>query len=545
MERPVLIAALSVIAMACAGCTSGGTATIDTGTVVTTPLPANIELVESGPILCADPSRRDEAVFDYIEAAAEPDKAAWFWGGGILSGDLDGDGQFDMILPGFWETFLYAGDADGTFRDRSVVLDGLPVRGASGGSMADYDGDGDLDVLVTRFQQPNTLLRNDDGVLIDVSIVSGMPTEARRTMASSWGDFDGDGDLDLFLGNYGFIDQSRVDADHANFLPADPSWLLLNNGDGTFSDISDRLPQAVHDGYTFSGGFIDVDRDGALDFYVVNDFGNSYPNVFLHGDGAGGLEQGDQLGLDIAMTGMGLGIGDLNSDGYPDFAMTEWNGNWLLESAAGGSIWVDYSESAGFVNDIGRTQKVGWGVELADLDNDGDLDAPMAYGYLDSTYQASQKQPDALYLQAEDGSFNDVGPAWGMNHPTIGRGFALIDANNDGWLDVIKRDLAGPTIYCRSRCGTAAWLRVRLHDDATANRFAVGAHVIATVGDRSMERTVYAGTVNHASGGPPEVHFGLGGNQRIDSLEVRWPDGERSVLGPIDGRQIIDVTRTP
>jgi len=291
-----------------------------------------------------------------------------------------------------------------------------------------------------------------------------------------------------------------------------------------------------------------VDRDGDEDLYIVNDFGNSFPNVLLENQGDGELVLGDQRGLDIPMTGMGLGVGDLNHDGYPDMAMTAWNGNYLVESALEGTLWVDHSDAAGIENDIGRTQKVAWGVELVDMDNDGDLDAPMAYGYLDSTYQASTRQPDALYLQLDDGTFLDVAPAWGLNHPTIGRGFAAVDTNNDGWLDIIKRDLDGPTIYSRSRCGTAAWLRVRLHQPVGMNRFAVGAHVRVVTGDKLQERTIFAGTLNHSSGGPPEVHFGLGGNEVVDRIEVQWPDGTIDVVSSLDGapisaRQVLDLTR--
>jgi len=536
-----------------AACTNGGgVATLDTTGSTdsgdTGPDAPRMTVTTSGPIVCVDPAAREEAYFDEVLAPGENEKPAWFWGGGILTGDLDGDGHFEIILPGFYRTDLYRGQPGGGFALDDTALQGLPVAAASGGSFADYDGDGDLDVLITRFRQSNTLLRNDDGVLVDVSTAAGLPQDKRRTMGSSWGDLDGDGDLDLFLGNYGYIDQESDDPDHEAFEPAEPSWLLLNDGDGTFTDVSERLPQQVHDGYTFTGGFLDVDRDGDEDLYVVNDFGNSFPNVLLQNQGDGTLVLGDQLGLDIAMTGMGLGVGDLNGDGFPDMAMTAWNGNWLVESALDGTLWVDFSDAVGFENDLTRTQKVGWGVELVDMDNDGDLDAPMAYGYLDSTYQASTRQPDALYLQTDDGTFVDVGPAWGLNHPTIGRGFAAVDANDDGWIDIIKRDLEGPTIYAASRCGTASWLRVRLHQPTGMNRFAVGAHVRVVTGSSTQERTVFAGTINHASGGPPEVHFGLGGNDLVDRIEVTWPDGTVDTMAQLDGapiaaRQILDLTR--
>ncbi len=499
--------------------------------------------VSSTPVeACADPSRRDESVFDVAFSRAEPAKKAWFWGGGVVVADFDGDTFYDVILPGFWETFYYRGAPDGGLIDETESLTGLPVLGGSGGAAADYDGDGDLDVILTRYMAPNTLLRNDGDRFVDVTELAGLSGEARRSMASSWGDVDRDGDLDLFVGNYGFIDESRVDPDHASFEPAEPSFLYINNGDGTFTDRSADLSQAAHDGYTFSGGFIDVDVDGWLDLYIVNDFGNSYPNVLLR-NREGRLVEEDQAGLDVAITGMGLGVGDVNGDGLPDFAMTKWDGNSFLWSSPDFG-WVDHADAAGLVNDLTRTQKVGWGVDLVDLDNDGDLDAPMTYGYLDSTYQASTHQPDALYLQEPKGHWVDVGTIWGFNHPTVGRGFVNADFNGDGWLDIVKRDLDGPSLFYVARCGAASWLRVRLFDETSANRFAVGARVEAIIAGETQWRVVMAGTTNHSSSGPPEVHFGLGKAEALDRLRVIWPDGRVDELQDVAARQVLDLTRT-
>ena len=307
-----------------------------------------VRVEASEPVRCDAPERRDEAAKTPSDLM-EPQKPAWFWGGGVIAADFDLDGHVDVLLPGFYQTFYYRGLGGGAFEDATDSIEHLTLNAGSGGSAADFDGDGDLDVLFTRFQAPNLLLRNDDGVFVDVSVAAGLSREPRRTMASSWGDVDRDGDLDLFVGNYGFIDQSGEDPDHASFEPADPSWWYLNDGDGTFTDVSDRLPSAVHDGYTFSGGFIDIDADGWLDLYVVNDFGNSFPNVLMHNEG-GELVFGDQRGLDVAITGMGIGVGDVNDDGLPDFAMTQWNGNSFLWSSPAG--WIDHTIAAGLVNDL-------------------------------------------------------------------------------------------------------------------------------------------------------------------------------------------------
>jgi hypothetical protein len=517
------------------GCRAG-TARFDTAD---TGASERVRLESSGVLACADPSAREEAVFDLVPAGEEPPKVNWLWGGGALVGDLSGNGAHDVLLPGFWQTFLYEGSGGG-FTERTELLRGIGLAGSSGGSLADYDGDGDLDVLITRYLLPDVLLRNDGGVLVDVSREAGLVDQPYKSMATSWGDYDRDGDLDLWVGSYGVLDQSREDPEHDDFEPADPSVLYRNDGDGRFTDVSHLLPRAAHDGYTFSGGFVDVDGDGWLDLYIVNDFGNSYPNTLLR-NREGVFEADPEAGLDIAITGMGVGIGDLNADGLPDFVMSAWNGNHVLQSSQVG--WVDYSALKGIDNDLERTQKVGWGVTLADLDNDGDLDAPMVYGHLEATYQSSRLQPDALYLQGDDGLFTDVGAEWNFHHPTVGRGFVVADLDGNGWLDVVKRDLAGPTLLYLARCGEASWLGVRLHDAEGANRFAVGARVEVVVGDEVRWRTVVAGTENHASGGPPEVHVGLGDAETVDLLRVTWPDGEVTEHEGIPARQWLDLTR--
>ncbi|HHO51624.1 MAG TPA: CRTAC1 family protein, partial [Deltaproteobacteria bacterium] len=435
---------------------------------------------------------------------------------------------------------LFRGHPRGTFED---ISDELPsgLAGGSGGAAADYDGDGDLDVFITRYTVPDLLLRNDAGTFVDVSAAAGLSQRPARSMASSWGDLDGDGDLDLFVGVYGLVDESGADPTHTSFSSAEPSFLYLNDGDGTLTERSDLLPQQVHDGYTFSGGWFDLDHDGWLDLYVVNDFGAAFPNVLLWNRGGELRLDQHAHGLDVAVTGMGLGVGDIDGDGIEDLVLSAWDGNVGLVSGSGGA-WFDRTAELGIQNDLARGQKIAWGVDLVDMDNDGDLDAPMAYGDLDTLYSAPDRQPDALYLQSSDGSFVDVAPQWGIHHPTTGRGFVAYDLNDDGFLDLVRRDLDGPAYVSLSRCGAGAWLRVRLHDVAP-NTAAVGARIIARDDGQVWTSSIRAGGTNHASAGPPEVHLGLGDRDTIDLLEIYWPQGGTSRLTDVATRRILDITR--
>lgn len=507
------------------------------------------ELTAGGEVSCAEPNRQLEQHYDGpFELRAEADKPIRFWGGGVIAGDFDQDGFIDLVLPGRWETQYFRGLEGGQFVE---VMDALPAAEldlGSGGAPADYDGDGDLDILVTRYEGTNRLLQNDGlGHFTDVTGAAGLTTtDARMSMASSWGDYDRDGDLDLYIGAYGFIDESGSNPNHDDFLPADPDFLYRNEGDGTFTDISSDLPAEVHDGYAFSGGWFDLDRDGWLDLYVVHDFGRSFPNRLLwNRQGTLELDRGAS-GLDVQITGMGLGVGDIDGDGIDDFIMSAWNGNSAMLSLplpGGGAAWVESVESVGLQNDLSRHQKIGWGLDLVDMDNDGDLDVPFVYGWLDANYPAAPKQPDALYLNQGDGTFIDVGKELYLHHPTKGRGFVAEDLNRDGWLDLVKRDLGGPTLVHLSRCGSEAWLQVSLRQPGL-NPFAVGARVVVRGDGTRQSRVVRAGGTNHASAGPPAVHFGLGALSEIDAIEVIWPDGEASRVENVGTRQFVEIVRT-
>lgn len=522
------------------GTTDTATVTTDTGTPPTAGLPVTV--AAGGVQTCADPSLRASlGRFQRVLGPSEPDKDVWFWGGGVIAGDFNGDRLPDLILPGYRDTFLFTSDANGELQNQSGLLAGLPVDWASGGSAADYDGDGDLDVLITRYLFPDTLLENVGDGFRDVTSEAGLSPAFHRTMGSAWGDYDGDGDLDLVTGAYGFLDQSGVS--HEDFLPADPAHLYVNNGDGSFTERSDTLPPEVHDGYTFVVSWLDMNLDGLPELYVVNDFGEAYPNRLLWNDGGGQLRlDNNALGLDAVMTGMGLGIGDINDDGEIDFVMPEWNGVRVRESSSIG-VWVESSFARGVYNDIGRDQKVGWGADLADFDNDGDLEIPMAFGDLETDiYDSPASQPDAFFDQDLLGTYQDVGPDWGLDDDLDGRGFAVVDLDQDGWLDLVKRDLSGPSVLYRARCGAESWVRIRLVQTGL-NVHAIGARVRLWSGGKRQVRWLQAGGHNHATGVPPELHFGLGDTDRIDRIEVVWPDGQISNVWELEGRQELVLTR--
>lgn len=529
-------------------------------------------------VVCANATDRTElGRFDERVQPVPPNSDPWLWGSGLISADFDGDGWTDLISPTEHGLQMYMGSADGAFEihGRESDIASFDTAFGAGGSVADYDGDGDLDVYVLRIAGfpaeewteenrvgENRLLQNQgDGTFIDVTDEAGVSAcgvhhrtgdwNCFRSMSASWGDFDRDGDLDLFVGNYGYVDESDgVRQDEMD--PAEPSFLYENNGDGTFTDASDLLPDELHDGYTYAGGFLDLDNDGWLDLYTVNDFGLLWPNrVLWNNEGSLEFRPDDGSGLVRSMTGMGLGIGDLNGDGWLDLAIPLWRSNVLLLSDVQSESWVDGGFVANFTLDFDRGQEVGWGTEMADVDNDGDLDIVQQFGHVEnenSVWSNPRLQPDALYLNRSGGdlgfTFDDVGAAWGVDSFGQGRGGLVADINNDGWLDLAKRDLVGPDQVFLSRCGNANWLKLELRQPETGNTYAIGARVEIEIDGVVQMRQLLSGGTSFATGRPPVVHFGLGTADAIDRLTIRWPDGQESVLNePVEGSRTVTISR--
>jgi len=555
----------SLVLVAC-GCSQDDDGSNDTSG-------SEVEVVEHGAQVCAD-TDRSIAPFDRRTSSTPAMSDWWIWGGGITAADLDGDGVHELLvaLEQGLELYVYNAAEDVYDPIGQGLFQALGLTYGSGTTVADYDGDGDLDVYVMRVlpgttgnpDPPDTtglgdnhLLRNDGNLTFtDVTTEAGVsgcdgPAACYRTMTSSWGDYDLDGDLDLYVGNYGYVDETPGTTS-GDMTGGEPDFLYRNNGDGTFTDISDVIPPEVDIGYTYTGGFYDLDADNDLDLYVINDFGTeTRTNSVMWNDPPGTLtwNAGDTSGLQIRMTGMGLGIGDLNGDKKLDLAIPEWKKNKLLMSY--GDLWIDEADADGFTLDFGRDQQVGWGTELGDMDNDGDQDIVSQYGFVandnEEQWANALSQPDALYTATPDGSggytFVDDGVDWGVNDPFMNRGVVLADLDRDGWLDVGKRDLEGENVLYISECGQEGWLTIHLRQPGTMNLFAIGAKVEVEVAGELMLRHLFAGGTGYASQPPPELHFGLGMHDAVDVIRVIWPDGRQDEVTGIAARQQVTITR--
>jgi hypothetical protein len=507
-------------------------------------------LEASGPIACDDPTERaDVGRFQRRTYDVPAPPTPHLEGANASYGDLNGDGLIDIVVTTHAAVMVWFRSPGVPLPDTTPVVvhadpSGTAVTGLFGATVVDVDDDGDLDLMVTGRGVANRLLHNDgQGAFTDATAAAGLdPMPAHHTTGASFADMDGDGDLDLFLAGHGFVDETLESP--TLFQPADPSYLFENTGGGHFVDVSHLLPATAQRGYTFLGGWFDADGDGDDDLYLLNDFGGAVVpcQLLLNELREGGAFRADDnaAGADAAFAGMGLGIGDYDRDGDEDLALVAWKRNHFYMHQ--GPLFFESASAMGFQPEL--PQAVGWGVEMADIDNDGLLDLGATYGYLETRFGGdnTRGQPDAFWVQQADGTVRDLARLGALDDPQPHRVMALADYNQDGWLDLVRVGLDGVVRFDLSRCGEEAWVTVQLHQPAP-NTGAVGATVRVTAQGVTQLRRVRAGGTGYGNGQPLELHFGLGDAAQIDALEVTWPDGAVESWTDLTPRQRLQIRR--
>jgi hypothetical protein len=537
----------SVLALAIASCGTNATdesGSDDTFTCTDCPI-----VLTQDPIQCSDPGLREQlGAFESIEIAGIslqdfPDGPDTTLASGLSAGDLNGDGLIDIVLPHAGLPQLLIQQEDGSFVDEAPTRWPDGVDGGSAAHVIDINGDGHLDVFMCTGPIPlsgipapmsNRLYLNDgSGNLTDVSDEWGIgPAQFRFCFTAAFGDIDGDDDLDMALATNEVCGPPNPNGGEVNcdyLLEYDSSRSLWEQQDGAFVDISSRLPkQQTLSSFSHVSTLIDIDGDQDLDLYLTNDakaeisFSNNNALFLNDGKGQFDYDEANALGLNIRIAGMGIGVGDLNDDALPDLFMSGTSGVYLMMSSP--DYWYEASQAAGLSLESGSNRIEGWATELADLDNDGDLDAPMMFGALVYNQQLV-RMPDALFLNRGDQTFDQVAEDWGLDDEGMGRGLLTVDVNGDGWLDLLKRELGGTLRYYQARCGSAAWSKIDLEQPGL-NPQAIGSVIEVSVGETKQRRWVLGGGTSLSSNGPTTQHFGLGDAEEIDRIKVTWPDGK-------------------
>jgi hypothetical protein len=497
--------------------------------------------------------------------------------GGVAVLDYNNDGFLDIFFTNgaaipsleksdssYWNR-LFRNNGDGTFTDVTEKA-GLQGIGYSMGVAAgDYDNDGFVDLYVTGVNRNQLFHNNEDGTFTDVTDkagVGGMIPKLGKawSVAAGWFDFNNDGLLDLFVVNYLNYSIKTATPCVQQGLPAycspvdflgTPNILYRNNGDGTFTDVSEQSHISKYVGKGMGLAFADYDNDGFTDIFVSND---TFENYLLHNNRDGTFTNVAPLAgvaynaFGNAIAGMGADFCDVDNDGKPDIFETAMFGEGFpLYKNLGDGQFQDVTATAGLSALTSRS--TAWGVGVVDFDNDGNKDLFTANSdILDNSMELAHRPyplPNRVFRNQGGLAFEDLSAKAGTSFqvPAPHRGAAFGDFNNDGKIDVVVTVLNGPPEIWMNRSSSANhWIILKLVG-AKSNRDGLGTRIKVTtaVGSQYNQATT---AVSYNSSSDKRVHFGLGSAGVIDTIELTWPSGIKQVLKNVKADQILTVTES-
>jgi hypothetical protein len=491
-------------------------------------------------------------------------------GAGAMFFDYNGDGWLDIYqLNGCWmkgvndnrgrrwrgklTNHLYRNNKDGTFTDVTQQA-GVGDQGFGvGSSAADFDRDGDLDLYVLNYG-PNVFYRNEgDGSFTDMTERSGLGNPM-WSLSAPWFDYDRDGDLDVYVVNYLEYDDGKFRSFYAAAgypgplsYSGRPDALYRNNDDGTFTEVTKEAGLLNPNGRGMSAAIADLDNDGLLDIYVAND---AMENYFYRNQGNGTfVEDGLIAGIAFGEGGQGVSsmgpvIGDFNRDRWLDIFVPDMGYGCLLvnQGADGGAVEDVYFDDHTALTRLARIcgQYTGWGGVLQDFDNDGFLDVFVANGNAHHEYT----EEDVLARFDGKSTFLDVARHAGsyFEQKYVGRGATFGDYDNDGDVDLLVANLNDlPRLLRNDTKNNHHWLKIDARLPGGKSP-AIGARITVTTNDLVQIQDAVP-VVGYLSQADPRSHFGLGKYNQADSVKIRWPDGSTTELQDVAADQILVVTQ--
>jgi len=476
-------------------------------------------------------------------------------GAGCAFLDFDNDGWMDIYLvnSGKCDIFtptkplrnaLYRNNRDGTFTDVTEKAGVLGGGYGMGVAVGDYNGDGFPDLYVSQYGRSILYRNNGDGTFTDVTEQAGVAAPGWASSAV-WFDYDNDGKLDLFVCHFVDFDKNKHHNCGAPGIPAlkglneycypriytpMTSWLFHNNGDGTFTDVSQKTGIADNPGKAWGVVATDVNNDGWMDLFVANDTEANF--LFMNRGGKKFEEIGFTAGVAFgeggkARSGMGVDSADVNQDGWMDLFVTDLNHEIFgFYQNRHDETFDDIAAPSG----IATASKLmsGWGLKFFDYDNDGDLDLMIANGHpddlIEKIYDNVTYRERLMLFHNSAGALKNVsqesGPAF--SRPMSARGLALGDFNNDGAVDVlISCNDEAPVLLQNTAGRENHWLGLKLIGKK-ANIDAVGAVVTYQAGDLKRSRMKVGGG-SYLSSHDPRMVLGIGKRPKFDWVEIRWP----------------------
>ena len=495
---------------------------------------------------------------------------------GIALFDYDGDGYLDVYLvggaaipsleketPAYWNR-LFHNNGDGTFTDVTEKAGLAGIGYGSGVAVGDYDNDGWPDLFVANVTGNQLFHNNGDGTFTDVTAkagVGGATLNGKKmwSVGAGWFDYNNDGLLDLFVVNYCVWEVNkdpycRVKEGvrgfcHPKYYAPTHNTLYRNNGDGTFTDVSEETGIAKQFGKGMSVTFADYDGDGYLDAFVANDTTQNFLFHNLKG------KKFEEVALDagvayapdgIARSGMGADFRDVNNDGLPDIWHTavehEQFPLWINQ---GKGEFQDMTVASGLAK---TSDMSGWGNGIADFDNDGWKDLFVARAnVMDNisiqTPARKYPEPNTIFRNLGNGKFADVSATAGPDFQieAAHRGVAFGDLDNDGRVDMVVSVLNGPAeLFHNITENGNHWILLKLVG-TKSNRMGIGAQIRITTADGKKQWNEVTTAVGYACSSDPRVHFGLGKNEKISEIQIRWPSGITQTLKDVAVDRIVTI----